>query len=204
MEFVLQDLIEEAFERCHQEPQTLSVGQWASARRSLTLLLSGWSSEFAFDWKTIDVAYVLPIGATSQALPTDLVDVLKVVRRSDIDIELPIISPMMYRSITDKSLLSTPVECTFDRTARMLLLWPGCAAATTIVVTYFQRKENVAAVDEVPFTTWDALAAGLAARLARKTPKLNENTVQRLLLEAERAYNSAVNQNTGGEVRFVQ
>ena len=74
----IDDLIEEAFERCGMRPT--SGYQLSSARRSLNLLFLDWANRGLNLWTIEQATYALVQGTNSISLPTDVVNVLEAAR----------------------------------------------------------------------------------------------------------------------------
>jgi hypothetical protein len=77
----IDDLVEEAFERCGMRPT--SGYQLASARRSLNLLFMDWANRGLNLWTIEQATFPLTAGVNEIALPTDVVNVLEAVIRQN-------------------------------------------------------------------------------------------------------------------------
>jgi len=74
----IDDLIEEAFERCGMRP---TAGyQLTSARRSLNLLFLDWANRGLNLWTIEQATFALVQGTSSISLPTDVVNVLEAIK----------------------------------------------------------------------------------------------------------------------------
>ena len=78
----IDDLVEEAFERCGMRMQ--SGYQLSSARRSLNLLFLDWANRGLNLWTIEQATYALTQGINEISLATDTVNVLSAVIRQNI------------------------------------------------------------------------------------------------------------------------
>jgi hypothetical protein len=174
---------DEAWERCGVDPATLTGRHLRSARRSLNLLFVDWANEgvrlFAVDEQT----QVLTDGDPSYAPATGTVVILEAfVRRAGIDTPVTKISREDYAAIPDKTLEGLPTQLFYDRKAGFYYLWNVPENSTDELHYWRMRRiQDVTAATEtpdVPYQWFEALAAGLAAKLAVKfaTDRLDKLT----------------------------
>lgn len=167
------EFCDEAFERAGIDPKGVTAEHLFSARRSLNLMFSNWATRgvhlFAIDEQT----QTLTDGTASYNAATGTLAILEcVVRRSTTDTPVERISREQYHMIPDKTAEGLPSQIYFDRRTLTYKLWQ-VPENSTDVLRYFRlrRLQDATAASEtldVPYYWFDALAAGLAARLAAK------------------------------------
>ena len=188
-------IAEEAFERCGIDPATITARHAKSARRSMDYLFSGWANRgphlWAIDQQTI-AAPTLVAGTATYNCPAGTVAVLEmVVRRSGVDTPISPMARDEYLAIPDKTTQGLPNRFYFDRsrTTPTLTFWNVPENATDQIIYYRMRQlqdsGGAALTADIPFRWQEALAAGLAAKLAEKYAPERE---QSLVSKAERAY----------------
>lgn len=129
----LNDLIEEAFERCGRELR--SGYDFRTARRSLNLLTIEWANRGINLW-TIEQGQILMNSYQAiYALPTDTIDLLDQVIRTNngsqsnqIDININRISESTYSTIPNKNTNGRPIQVWINRQTGM----SPTASATTL------------------------------------------------------------------------
>lgn len=187
----LNELIEEAFERCGAELR--SGYDMRTARRSLNLLLMEWANRGINLW-TLDTGTItLTSGTGTYTLPVDTVDLLDHVVRTgsgtnQTDINITRISSSTYLSIPNKNATGRPIQVWINRQsgqvsaagsattyAPTITIWPtpDSSAAYTFVYTRLRRMQdagNGVTAQDVPFRMWPALVSGLAYYLSMKIP----------------------------------
>jgi hypothetical protein len=174
------DFVDEAFERCLVDPASLTVRHARSARVSLNLLFADWANEgvllFAVDQQTQTLTQSdLDYSAASGTLA--LLECS--VRRSAIDTPVDRISREQYERIPDKVAEGLPSQVYFDRKTGTYYLWNAPENSTDVFRYYRLRQlQDVTSGQEtpdVPYRWYEALAAGLAAKLAGKfAPQLED------------------------------
>jgi hypothetical protein len=116
----LNDLIEEAFERCGKELRT--GYDFRTARRSLNLLTIEWANRGINLW-TIEQGQIIinqNAGQISYPLPVDTIDLLDQVIRTgtgqnQVDINISRISESTYATIPTKNAYGRPIQVWIDR-----------------------------------------------------------------------------------------
>jgi hypothetical protein len=129
----LNNLIEEAFERCGQELRT--GYDMRTARRSLNLLTIEWANRGINLW-TIEQGQIPMItGQALYAMPNDTIDILDMVVRQNngvqsnqIDINISRISESTYSTIPNKLTTGRPIQCWINRQSAQ-------SNATSVVLT---------------------------------------------------------------------
>ena len=116
----LNDLIEEAFERCGKELRT--GYDFRTARRSVNILTIEWANRGLNLW-TIEQGQIpinINAGQISYALPIDTIDLLDTVVRTgsgqnQVDINITRISESTYSTIPTKNAYGRPIQVWIDR-----------------------------------------------------------------------------------------
>ena len=116
----MNDLIEEAFERCGLEVR--SGYDFRTARRSLNLLTIEWANRGINLWTVEQGQIVLNTQQALYALPIDTIDILDASTRTNngsqsnqIDINLSRISEPVYMAIPNKNTTGRPVQMWINR-----------------------------------------------------------------------------------------
>ena len=115
----MNDLIEEAFERCGQELRT--GYNFRTARRSLNLLTIEWANRGINFWTVEQGQIVLVTGQAIYPLPVDTINLLDTVIRQNnsttnqTDINISGISESTYMSLPNKLAQGRPIQMWFNR-----------------------------------------------------------------------------------------
>jgi hypothetical protein len=116
----MNDLIEEAFERCGLEVR--SGYDFRTARRSLNILTIEWANRGINLWTVEQGQIVLNTQQALYALPIDTIDILDAATRTNngsqsnqIDINLSRISEPVYMAIPNKNTTGRPVQMFINR-----------------------------------------------------------------------------------------
>jgi len=141
----LNDLFEEAFERCGK--QLRSGYDFRTARRSMNLLTIEWANRGINLWTIEQNQIVLNTGQAIYALPVDTIDILDAVTRqyngqatNQIDINLSRISESTYSTIPNKNAYGRPIQMWVNRQSGNLPTIPtttldGQISATDTTIT---------------------------------------------------------------------
>lgn len=127
----MNDLIEEAFERCGQELRT--GYNFRTARRSLNLLTIEWANRGLNFWTVEQGQILMTTGQAIYPMPVDTINLLDtVVRQSNgtsnqIDINISSISESTYMSLPNKLAQGRPIQYWFNRQS-------GQENATAVVI----------------------------------------------------------------------
>ena len=169
------ELIDEAFERCGVEPAALTARHLRSARMSLNLLFVEWATKGIHLWAVEQQTTTLTASDPTYNTPTNLITVLEmVVRRSGIDTPVWPMSRDVYLAIPDKTSEGLPSQYWLDRDATqpVITLWDVPENSTDSIVYFYMRRAQDAGssskTPDTPYHAYEALTAGLAARLAVK------------------------------------
>lgn len=170
----IDDLIEEAFERCGM--QMTNGKQLSTARRSLNLMFLEWANRGLNLW-TIELAtYNLAQGDTEITLDTDTVNVLSAVIRLNqspaTDIIIERIGREQYLDIPDKTTQAQPAQYYVQRTnVPKLFLYPTPDQVYQLRYYRIRRIQdagNYTNTADVNFRFLPCLAAGLSYYLSLK------------------------------------
>jgi hypothetical protein len=190
----LNDLIEEAFERCGLELR--SGYDFRTARRSLNFLLTEWANRGINLWTVDQGQITLVQGQVTYDLPIDTVDLLEHVIRTfpgstanQTDININRISVSTYSTIPNKLTQGRPIQVWINRQSGQttdgeinypqINVWPSPDQGTTespyYYFVYWRLRRiydagNGANVEDIPFRFQNCLVAGLAYMLSVKLP----------------------------------
>jgi hypothetical protein len=116
----MNDLIEEAFERCGQELRT--GYDFKTARRSLNILTIEWANRGINLWTVEQGQIIMNTQQALYAMPVDTIDILDASTRTDngsqanqTDINLTRISEPTYMTIPNKNTTGRPIQMWFNR-----------------------------------------------------------------------------------------
>jgi len=138
----LNNLVEEAFERCGAELR--SGYDMRTARRSLNLLTMEWANRGLNMWTVEQGQIVLATGQSTYALPIDTVDLLDHVVRTGTssnqsDINITRISESTYAAIPNKLANGRPIQVWINRQSGAIstttLTLVGAVASTDTTIT---------------------------------------------------------------------
>lgn len=141
----LNDLFEEAFERCGK--QLRSGYDFRTATRSLNLLTIDWANRGINLWTIEQDQIVMNTGQAIYALPVDTIDILDAVTRQyngyttdQIDINLSRISESTYSTIPNKNAYGRPIQMWINRQSGNTAAIPtttlnGAISATDTTIT---------------------------------------------------------------------
>jgi len=174
----LNEIVEEAFERCGAEVR--SGYDLRTAIRSLNLLLMEWANRGINLW-TLDTGTITLSNATATyTLPLDTVDLLDHVVRTGSgttqqDINITRISSSTYLSIPNKNATGRPIQVWINRLSGQTNSQTSAVSAPTytFVYTRLRRMQDAGTginAQDVPFRMWPALISGLAYYLSMKIP----------------------------------
>ena len=171
----IDDLIEEAFERCGMRPT--SGYQLTSARRSLNLLFLDWANRGLNLWTIEQATYSLTAGINEISLDASVVNVLEAVIRDpdtspSTDIYIERISREDYLNVPDKTTQARPAQFYVQRTnIPKVFFYPAADKNYTFVYYRIRRIQDAGAYTneaDVNFRFLPCLASGLAYYLSLK------------------------------------
>lgn len=210
----LNDIVEEAFERCGGELRT--GYDLRTARRSLNLMFTDWANRGINMWTMEQGQQILTPGTATYNLPADTVDLLDHVIRTgagsvstQADLTITRISEPTYATIPNKLTQARPIQIWIERlNTPRFTVWPVPDNTQQYILVYWRLRRiqdagNGVNTIDMPFRFYNAMVAGLAYYLALKVP----DAVQRLDI-LKRQYDEAWELASGEDrekaaVRFV-
>lgn len=185
----LNDLIEEAFERCGAELRT--GYDMRTARRSLNLLTIEWANRGINLWTIEQGSIPMVQGQIVYDLPVDTIDLLEHVVRTQTgqqqtDITISRISIDTYSTIPNKNAQGRPIQVWINRQSGadypidgvanpQINVWPAPDQSNFYTFVYWRLRRLQDAGDgtttqDIPFRFLPCLVAGLAYHLSLKIP----------------------------------
>jgi len=176
----LNNLVEEAFERCGAELRT--GYDLKTARRSLNLLTLEWANRGVNLWTIEQGEIPLVQGQIVYDLPADTIDLLDHVIRTgtgqgQTDINITRISESTYSTIPNKNTEGRPIQVWIQRLRDnpKINVWPSPDGAQNYIFVYWRMRRiqdagNGTTTQDIPFRFLPCLVAGLAYYLAMKIP----------------------------------
>jgi hypothetical protein len=178
----LNEVVEEAFERCGSELRT--GYDLRTARRSLNLLFADWANRGVNLWTLDSGTIPLIQGTATYNLPADTVDLLEHVIRTgsgnastQIDVTITRISNSTYSSIPNKLQQARPIQVWVNRQITpQITVWPTPDQTGVYQFIYWRLRRIQDAGDggtytqDIPFRFLPCLVSGLAYYLALKIP----------------------------------
>jgi len=186
----LNDLVEEAFERCGAELRT--GYDLRTARRSLNLLTIEWANRGINLWTIEQGSIPMVQGQIVYDLPVDTIDLLEHVVRTQTgeqqtDITINRISIDTYSTIPNKNAQGRPIQVWINRQsgadypvtgvkAPNINVWPAPDQNNYYTFVYWRLRRLQDAGDgvttqDIPFRFLPCLVAGLAYHLSLKVPR---------------------------------
>lgn len=214
----LNDLFEEAFERCGRELRT--GYDFRTARRSLNFLITEWANRGINLWTIEQGQIPLVQGQYVYDLPLDTVDLLEHVIRTNpgqignqTDINISRISVSTYSTIPNKLAQGRPIQVWVNRQSGQKVgsegatpkypqinVWPspdqGSLASPFYYFVYWRLKRIYDAgtgtnVEDIPFRFQNCMVAGLAYMLAVKLPEVTPDRIAMLKAQYDEAWDFA-------------
>jgi len=186
----LNDIVEEAYERCGIELRT--GYEMRTARRSLNLLTVEWANRGINLWTIEQGAIPMVQGQITYDLPVDTIDLLDQVIRTQsgvnqTDINISRISVSTYATIPNKNAQGRPIQVWIDRQSGAtepttginypnINVWPTPDQSNFYTFIYWRLKRiqdagNGTTTQDIPFRMLPCLVAGLAYYLSMKIPE---------------------------------
>jgi hypothetical protein len=186
----LNNLIEEAFERCGAELRT--GYDMRTARRSLNLLTIEWANRGINLWTIEQGSIPLVQGQITYDLPVDTIDLLDSVVRTQTgveqtDINISRISVSTYATIPNKNAQGRPIQVWIDRQSGAtepvtginyptINVWPAPDQDNFYTYVYWRLRRiqdagSGTTTQDIPFRMLPCLVAGLAYYLSMKIPE---------------------------------
>jgi hypothetical protein len=174
-DLAIDDIVEEAFERCGIRAQ--SGYQLNSARRSLNLLFLDWANRGLNLWTIEQATYPLTQGVNEIFLPVDTVNVLEAIIRQNnqginTDVYLQRISREEWLNVPDKTSQARPAQFYVQRdNAPKAYFYPAADQNYTFVYYRIRRIQDAGAytnTSDVNFRFLPCLVSGLSYYLSLK------------------------------------
>lgn len=221
------DLVEEAFERCGKELRT--GYDLRTARRSLNLMTIEWANRGINLWTIEEGSIPLYPNVITYDLPADTIDLLDQVTRSgsgqgQIDININRISESTYATIPNKNATGRPIQVWVNRQSGatypstgvrypQINIWPtpdqGSVGNPYYTFVYWRLRRiqdagNGINTQDIPFRFLNAMVAGLAYYLSIKLVGVDPNRVAMLKADYEQQFQLAADEDREkAPLRFV-
>jgi hypothetical protein len=221
----LNEVVEEAFERCGAELRT--GYDLRTATRSLNLMFMDWANRGINLW-TMDLSYqqVLTPGQATYTVPVDTVDLLDHVIRTGSgstqqDINITRISSSTYLTIPNKNATGRPIQVWINRLsgqtaasgstttyAPTITVWPTPDTSTTytFVATRLRRMQDAGTgtnIQDMSFRFWPSMISGLAYYLSMKISGAETRTQMLKAMYDEEWQRAADEDREKAAIRFV-
>ena len=227
----LNEIFEEAFERCGLEMRT--GYDFRTARRSLNFLTGEWANRGLNLWTIEQGSINMVQGQTTYDLPDDTVDLVEHVIRTfsgegpnQTDLNITRISVSTYSTIPNKLAQGRPIQVWINRQSGQKIasnaatpkhpqinVWPapdqGTEAQPFYVFYYWRLKRIYDAgtgtnIIDIPFRFQNCLVAGLAYMIGVKKPEVSTERLMGLKAMYEEAWELAASEDRDtAAVRFV-
>lgn len=221
----LNDLVEEAFERCGSELRT--GYDFRTARRSLNLLTIEWANRGINLWTIEQGQIVMVTGQAVYDLPVDTIDLLDQVIRTgsgstynQTDININRISESTYSTIPNKLATGRPIQVWINRQSGattptgirypQINVWPTPNdPGNQYTFVYWRLRRIQDAGDgvnsqDIPFRFLNCMVAGLAYYLSMKIQGVDPNRMMALKADYEQQFQLAADEDREkASVRFV-
>ncbi|MGA1073324.1 MAG: hypothetical protein ACO3S3_11745 [Pseudohongiellaceae bacterium] len=217
------DLIEEAFERCGSELRT--GYDMRTARRSLNLLTIEWANRGINLWTIEEGSIPLVQGTIAYNLPVDTIDLLDQVVRTGTgqgqqDININRISESTYSTIPNKNSQGRPIQVWINRRSGavepvsgvaypQINVWPAPDQSNLYTFVYWRMRRiqdagSGVTTPDIPFRFLECMVAGLAYKLSLKLPNMDMNRVVGLKTDYEQQFQFAAEEDREkASIRFV-
>jgi hypothetical protein len=219
----LNELVEEAFERCGAELRT--GYDLRTARRSLNLLTIEWANRGINLWTIEQGSIPMVQGQITYALPIDTIDLLDHVVRTQTgqgqtDINISRISIDTYSTIPNKNAQGRPIQVWINRQSGAtypaggrpegtnpstgvdhpsINVWPAPEQSNYYTFVYWRLRRiqdagNGVTTQDIPFRFLPCMVAGLAFHLSKKIPGALDRS-QMLKMEYEELWQQAADED---------
>ena len=209
----LNELFEEAFERCGAEMRT--GYDFRTARRSLNLLTIEWANRGINLWTIEQGSIPMVQGQIVYDLPADTIDLLDHVIRTQTgqgqtDINISRISIDTYSTIPNKNAQGRPIQVWINRQSGAtepstgvaypnINVWPAPEQSNYYTFVYWRLRRiqdagNGITTQDIPFRFLPCMVAGLAYHLSKKIPGALERS-QMLKMEYEELWQQAADED---------
>ena len=207
------DLVEEAFERCGQELRT--GYDLRTARRSLNLLTIEWANRGINLWTIEQGTIPMVQGTITYDLPVDTIDLLDQVVRTgsgqgQMDININRISESTYSTIPNKNATGRPIQVWINRQSGatesggvaypQINVWPAPDQSSYYTFVYWRLRRiqdagSGTTTQDIPFRFLNCMVAGLAYYLSIKLPGVDPNRIAFLKGDYEEQFKLAADED---------
>jgi hypothetical protein len=208
------DLVEEAFERCGKELRT--GYDMRTARRSLNLLTIEWANRGINLWTIEQGSIPLVQGTITYDLPVDTIDLLDQITRTGTglnqqDININRISESTYSTIPNKNAQGRPIQVWINRQSGavepvsgiaypQINVWPAPDQSNLYTFVYWRLRRiqdagSGVTTADIPFRFLNCMVAGLAYYLSVKLPEVDPNRIGMLKAEYEQQWQLAADED---------
>ena len=191
----LNEIVEEAFERCGAELRT--GYDLRTARRSLNLLTIEWANRGINLWTVEQGSIPMVQGQIAYDLPADTIDLIEHVIRTQTgqaqtDININRISVDTYATIPNKNAQGRPIQVWINRQSGadypvdgvaypQINVWPAPEQSNYYTFVYWRLRRiqdagNGVTTQDIPFRFIPCMVAGLAYHLSLKIPDAMQRT----------------------------
>jgi len=153
----MNDLIEEAFERCGKELR--SGYDFRTARRSVNLLTIEWANKGINLWTVEQGQILMNTGQAIYPIPVDTIDLLDTTIRQNngspsnqIDINISRISESTYMTIPNKNTNGRPIQVWYNRQSGNVAAIPQATIATGQAISSTDTTITLTDVSRLPTT----------------------------------------------------
>ena len=210
----LNELVEEAFERCGAELR--SGYDLRTARRSLNLLTIEWANRGINLWTVEQGSIAMVQGQIVYDLPVDTIDLFDQVIRTQsgqqgqTDINISRISADTYITIPNKNAQGRPIQVWINRQSGasypvtgakspQINVWPAPDQSNYYTFFYYRLRRiqdagNGITTQDIPFRFLPCMVAGLAYHLSKKIPGALDRS-QMLKMEYEELWQQAADED---------
>ena len=209
----LNELVEEAFERCGAELRT--GYDLRTARRSLNLLTIEWANRGINLWTVEQGQIAMNQGQITYDLPVDTIDLIDHVIRTQsgqgqTDINISRISVDTYSTIPNKNAQGRPIQVWINRQSGatepgtgvaypQINVWPAPEQSNYYTFVYWRLRRiqdagSGTTTQDIPFRFLPCMVAGLAYHLSKKVPGALERS-QMLKMEYEELWQQAADED---------
>jgi hypothetical protein len=217
----LNDLVEEAFERCGKELRT--GYDLRTARRSFNILTIEWANRGINLWTIEQGSIPLVTGQAIYSLPIDTIDLLDQVIRTgtgsnQVDINITRISESTYAAIPTKNAQGRPIQVWINRQSGAkypaggqpngtdiatgidgpnINIWPTPNAPGSQYTFVYWRLRRIqdagtgVTTQDIPYRFIPPMVSGLAYYLSMKLPDMDPNRIVMLKADYEQQWQLA-------------
>ena len=202
----LGEIVLNAYARCGVRRTAIMQEHMTDARFETNLMLSSWANQGVNLWEVVLISVPLVQSQTTYTVPAKVVMILDAVIQqntgtsSQFDRVIMPISRTEYSQTPNKLQQAPPTVFWFDRLINpTVTLWPVPDQSNYYTLNYYAVTQiqdaelTDAQTVDIPYRWLDALAAGLAARLAAIYAP---DRMQMLEAKAQQAYTIAATQDT--------